>query len=233
MLVFLSIQILTNLKSRRLGVLGFILQNRKILKVFKHKSVLEISLRFKLKMITYNDIYEALRKEKYAEPLQPLDRKFVEEVAVYLKEKQEIASKTNDIFSEEAVKTKKQLENAVSIFRELITRRKKKLLNLAFIARETGISKRDFDNMLELERNLFEKITKGMEESEKCLQEMLSTGQGSSAKNLLVLFKDNTDEFLNTNGEMMGPFEKGEIANLPEEIARILVESGKAELAED
>ena len=49
-------------------------------------------------MITYNDIYEASRKERYAEQLQPLPKNFVSEVAAYLHEKREIASKDNDVF---------------------------------------------------------------------------------------------------------------------------------------
>ena len=68
-------------------------------------------------MITYNDIYEASRKERYAEQLQSIPKNFVSEVAAYLKEKREIASKENDIFSDVIVKTKKQLENAITLFK--------------------------------------------------------------------------------------------------------------------
>lgn len=38
-------------------------------------------------MITYNDIYEAARKERYSEQLQPVPKNFLEEVTDYLKEK--------------------------------------------------------------------------------------------------------------------------------------------------
>jgi len=41
-------------------------------------------------MITYNDIYEAARKERYSTQLQPIPKNFVEEVSSYLKEKKEI-----------------------------------------------------------------------------------------------------------------------------------------------
>ena len=44
-------------------------------------------------MITYNDIYESARKERYAEQLQKLPKKFIEDVAIYLREKKELASK--------------------------------------------------------------------------------------------------------------------------------------------
>ena len=94
-------------------------------------------------MITYNDIYEALRKERYSEQLQPLLKDFIKEVASYIKDREQLVGRDNDLFSEELQKNKKQLENSIAIFKELILRRKKKLLDLAFVSAETGISKRD------------------------------------------------------------------------------------------
>ena len=101
-------------------------------------------------MISYNDVYETLRKERYSEQLQQLPKKFIYEVAGYLKEKREQSQQSSsDMFTEDIAKMKKQLENASSIFMELMLLRKKKLLSLAFVASETGINKRDFDNMLD------------------------------------------------------------------------------------
>ena len=64
-------------------------------------------------MITYNDIYEALRRERYSEQLQKLVKNFVQEVSAYLKEKKSISEKSGDVFSDAISKTKKQFENAV------------------------------------------------------------------------------------------------------------------------
>lgn len=183
-------------------------------------------------MITYNDIYEASRKERYAEQLQPIPKNFVSEVAAYLKEKREIASKENDIFSDVIVKTKKQLENAITLFKELILRRKKKILNLVLVASETGISKQDFENMLPFEKTLFEDLMKSIDLSEKVLSDALNGNQNEEKKNELVVFKEMLDEFIGLDGEKMGPYEKGQIANLPKEITKILVESGKCEFVE-
>ena len=52
-------------------------------------------------------------------------------------------------------------------------------------------------------------------------------------KNILLMFKENVEEFMDLDGEMIGPFDKGEIANLPENITKIFVDSGKAEVVED
>jgi DNA replication initiation complex subunit (GINS family) len=184
-------------------------------------------------MITYNDLYEALRKERYSEQLQPLMKDFVKDVAVYVKEREAFSINSKGIFSDENQKNKKQLENALSIFKELILRRKKKLLDLAFISAETGISKRDFDNMLSFERETFEKIMKAINEGDKAIEKLLSgsevSEQNNSQKNKLIMFKQDTDEFLDLEGNKLGPFKKGDIVNIPQEIANILIVDNKAD----
>ena len=183
-------------------------------------------------MITYNDIYEALRKERYSEQLQPLIKEFVKEVAGYIKEKESSISGANGLFSDENQKNKKQLENAVSIFKELLLRRKKKLLDLAFVSAETGISKRDFDNMLGFEKDMFEKIMRSINEGDKEMEHLLNGGtveEKNAAKNKLIMFKQDADEFLDLEGNKLGPFKKGDIVNIPQEIANILIVDNKAD----
>jgi DNA replication initiation complex subunit (GINS family) len=183
-------------------------------------------------MITYSDLYEAARKERYSEQLQPLQKNFITEVAKYLKEKKQLSLKEDDIFSDIIAKTKKQLENATTLFRELMIRRRKKILNLVLIAAETGISKQDFDNMLSFEKSLFEELIKNIENSDKKINELLNEKKAEELKNELVIFKTDVEEFLDIEGEKIGPFQKGQIANIPKEIAKILIEDDKAEVVE-
>ncbi len=184
-------------------------------------------------MITYNDIYESARKERYSEQLQPLSKNFIEEVANYLKEKKEMASKEDDVFSDVVLKTKKQLENAITLFKELILRRRKKILNLVLIAAETGISKQDFENMLDFEKALFEDLMKSIDSSDKRLTTTLNGDKKDKQKNKMVVFNTDVGEFVDLNGEKIGGFEKGQIANIPNEIAKILIDDGKAEAVEE
>ena len=184
-------------------------------------------------MITYNDIYEAARKERYSGQLQKLSKKFILDVAVYLKEKKEIASKQDDDFSDVIIKTKKQLENAITLFKELMLRRRKKILNLILIAAETGISKQDFDNMLQFEKDLFEELMKCIKNSDKKLNEILNGKKQETQRNELVCFLENVEEFVGLDGEKIGGFEKGQIANIPKEIAKILIEDKKCKILED
>ena len=185
-------------------------------------------------MLTYNDIYEALRKERYSEQLQSLGKNFVQEVSAYLKEKKGISEKSEDIFSEAISKTKKQFENAISMFKELMLRRKKKLLSLAFVAAETGISKRDYENMLAFEKETFDKIMESMEIGDKKLTKLFNgQEQEEQKKNKLITFLQDTDEFLGLDGGKIGPFKKGEISNLPVDIANILIVDNKAEMMDE
>jgi DNA replication initiation complex subunit (GINS family) len=184
-------------------------------------------------MITYNELYDALRKERYNEQLQPLPKNFIKEVAFYLKDKKEISNKKDDEFSDSVLKTKKQYENSISIFKELMLRRKKKILDLAFVATETGISKRDFENMFSIEKECFDAIIKSLEKEDKKVSEILKGTENpeeiSLSKNKMILFIEDTDEFLDLDGNKIGPFKKGDIANLSLEIANILIVDKKAE----
>jgi DNA replication initiation complex subunit (GINS family) len=187
-------------------------------------------------MITYNELYDALRKERYSEQLQPISKKFIKDVAAYLKDKKEIANKENDDFSDTILKTKKQFENSIAIFKELILRRKKKILELAFVAAETGISKRDFENMLVVEKEAFDEIMKSLEKSDKNIAEILKgvdEDEEGKSKNKMIVFVQDTDEFLDLEGNKLGPFKKGDVANISEEIANILLVDKKAEAIDE
>jgi DNA replication initiation complex subunit (GINS family) len=184
-------------------------------------------------MITFNDIYESMRKEKYSDQLQLLPKKFLMECSEYFKEKKEFLNKEEDLFSDMAIKNKKKLENAIASFRDLLRLRKKKILNLAFVAAEVGISKKDFENLLNFEKDLFEEVVKGLERAEKNLNADMQGAQKDERKHRLVRFLEDVPEFLDFNSAGVGPFEKGEIASLENEIVEILEKDNRVEIIED
>tara|TARA_Y100000310_G_scaffold216961_1_gene218038 strand:+ start:90 stop:647 length:558 start_codon:yes stop_codon:yes gene_type:complete len=185
-------------------------------------------------MLSYNDLYEILRKEKYSEPLQPLSKSFVKEVSEFLLEKKSEISSDSDMFGESVLKSKKQLENSLAIFKELILRRKKKLLNLVFVASETGIMKTDFENMLSFEKETFDNFLKSFDEYDKKLASFLK-GEGAKkvAANKMVLFSQDVGEFVANTGENIGPFKEGELANLKSDVSEVLVSGGMAQFVDE
>jgi len=98
------------------------------------------------------------------------------------------------------------------------------------IASETGISKQDFDNMLLVEKDLFEELMKCIEISDKKLNLLLNGGEETNFQNnLLVSFTENIDSFVSSEGENYGPYKKGQFANLPSSIAKVFLDDGVAE----
>ena len=106
--------------------------------------------------------------------------------------------------------------------------RKKKLLNLAFAASETGIMKRDFGSLLGFEQELFEKIVSAVGEGEKILQSKLNNTKEKSSEDKMIMVSQPIGEFIDLSGGVVGPFDKGMLINLNSKVADILVSEGKA-----
>ena len=187
-------------------------------------------------MLTYNDIYEILRKEKYSETLQALPKNFVEEFSQYIMDRKNQNSGGEDLFTDSVVKSKKQLENSISLFKELILRRKKKLLSLVFVAAETGILKRDYETMLPFEKETFEKFIKAFEEGDKELTKVLQNDRKQIASLdpfKMILFTQPVEQFVDMSGKAIGPFSAGQLVNLDSDVGEILVSSGKASFVDE
>jgi len=184
-------------------------------------------------MITYNDLYETLKKEKYSEVLQILPKNFLQDIGEFLHDKKDESSKEGDMFEESLLKSKKQLENSIALFKELILRRKKKLLNLVFMATETGIMKKDYENMLHFERDIFDSLIKAFEEGDKSLQAIIQGRTGEKNKQALIIFSQDVDQFVDMSGKVVGPFVSGELAHLDNGICEILVSGGKAKRVDE
>ncbi|MBX4196428.1 hypothetical protein KW805_02480 [Candidatus Pacearchaeota archaeon] len=185
-------------------------------------------------MLTYTDMYELLRKEKYSETLQVLPKAFVSDFSEYLVTIREESSHEDTLFLDNIAKSKKQLENCVAMFRELIRLRKKKILTLVFVATETGMMKRDYENMLDFEKSTFDKLVKAYEEGDKELTRVLNgRQQDHEEKHKVILFKEDTENFVDMTGNVVGPFKAGELANLESDVSQILVSSGKASFVDE
>lgn len=185
-------------------------------------------------MIGYNDLYEFLRKEKYSETLQQLPKNFLTEISSYFNENKSQSSDSEGLFADSVAKNRKQYENAISLFKELITRRKKKILNLVFVATETGIMKRDYENMIDFEKETFDVLVKAFEEGDKKLNIALSGEVAKKEEKFrLILFKNDVEEFVDFGGKPIGPFSKGELSNIDAQVAEIIVKEGNAEYVEE
>lgn len=180
-------------------------------------------------MIGYSELYDIVRKEKYSEILQQLPKNFLDEVSEFLIEQRGLAVNESDFFAESTIKAKKQLENSISLFRELMRLRKKKILNLTFVATETGIMKRDYENLLDFEKEVFDSLVKGFEESDKAITKLMNGKKSEEKpKNKMIIFSQNVEQFVDMYGNLTGPYGAGQLANLDSGVAELFVSSGKA-----
>lgn len=234
--------------------------------------------------ITYETVFDLLRREKSREDLQQFSSTFLADVVDYLNEKEKLLkNKDTDIFSStERKKTEKQLENVKRILIELYGRREKKILNLAVEKSITNSGLIDTTNLLNGENELFNdlvavvskhrkdilyKILEGevpanaekqettveeksaQEESEeqsenpvqnpvvenpvteeKPLDEPTTNTDGQASNRVKVKFLEPVPKFLGQELEEYGPFNQEDEAEVPEELAKVLVHNKQANI---
>jgi DNA replication initiation complex subunit (GINS family) len=88
--------------------------------------------------ITYETLFDLLRRERGRDEIQELDPGFYDDVLTYLTDKKAILDGISDPESSEAEKTRIQLQNIKKIVKELYERREKKILLLAINKIRTG-----------------------------------------------------------------------------------------------
>lgn len=109
--------------------------------------------------ITYETLFDLLRREKGRNELQSLDASFYGDVITYLKDKQKILhsqdSKSPLYSRGEQEKIRIQIKNIKKILRELYEIREKKIINLAVNKVKTGSELVDTSNLLAEEKAFF------------------------------------------------------------------------------
>lgn len=194
-------------------------------------------------IITYEKIYEYLRKEKYEPEIQKLPESFFEDVLNYLKEKQSIVDtqKSQDsIFSQETEKTQKQLQNIKKILKDLYERRENKIIQLSIFSSRTN-TQVDTSTLLQEEQDFYQKCTEVLTRFRKGILHNLIDSQypkieqpkgikvENQEKNKLVRFLTPVPKFLGEDLNIYGPFSEEDIGNLPSRSARLLINTKRAQ----
>jgi len=119
--------------------------------------------------ITYETLFELLRREKNREELQKLDDNFFSDVVNYLKDKKSaLELPKNDIFAaEERRKAENQLGNIKNILKEIYEKREKKIMHMALDMSRTSVGILnseiiDTSNMLKEEKELFDCLVQNL-----------------------------------------------------------------------
>jgi DNA replication initiation complex subunit (GINS family) len=228
--------------------------------------------------ITYETLFELLRREKNRDDIQKLDQNFLDEAADYIKEKTDVAKQQkekNDLFAaEETRKAELQIANIKKIMRELYNRRERKIIYMAIDASRSSTSLVDTSNLLNKERIIFDEmvnllnkyrqgilfhILEGMqpnivqqaerkeeqpEEAKEIKAEeepypnpspkqVIEETRENKKTTKMIRFRHAVPKFVGKDLEIYGPFEENDMANLPAEIADVLISKERAEEMED
>ena len=194
-------------------------------------------------MITYETLYELLRREKTRNEIQKLDDNFYNDVLNYVKDKKAILesqkSKDNIFSSQEVQKTKKQLNEINRILRDLYEKRESKVINLALASSRVGANG-DYSNLLSVEKEFYKSIAEVMSLYRGGVLDSLLNGRSpeitkpktikSDVQNkTLVRFISAVPKFKGENGFVYGPFEEHDVSNLPDEISDLLIKTSRVE----
>ena len=196
-------------------------------------------------IITYENLYEILRREKYRTELQKIDETFYQDVIKYLQEKTAILesqSKKESIFaSTELEKTQTQLKNVLKILKELYEKRENKILQFALFCSRSK-NAQDTSTMLPEEFALYSQLKETLDNYREgiltsLLQNRMPSIQLEDPKALkgeektdslsIQVLKD-IPEFVGPDLGIYGPFKAGETQQLPHMIAQMLVDTEQA-----
>ena len=197
--------------------------------------------------ITYEALFELLKREKDATDLQKLDPNFFNDFVDYLNEKKNMLNKEDTLFSyEEKKKIERQIDNAKRIIKGIYERREKKILDIALTKSRTKSDIMDTSSLLEHEKRFFDEIVKVLNNFRSEVISHIIDGKYTSKiiiekedkennekkvskDTKLVRFLYSVPKFVGKELEEYGPFEEEDIANLPTEIAKVLIDKGRVE----
>lgn len=190
-------------------------------------------------ILTYETLYEAVRKERSREELQKLEPTFYTDVRAYLTEKQQTHDDTlakNDIFSQnEREKTNTQLLNIKKLIKEIYDLRERKIINMAINKSRTGSNIIDTSNLLPEELPFYESTLTVLDQHRHSI---LINIQNMRAPDIIpeptpdrtvVKFTQAIESFVDEDLQLYGPYDINDEAELPHKLAQVLINQGKAQ----
>lgn len=199
--------------------------------------------------VTYETLFDLLRREKGRNELQDLDKSFYEDVSSYLQEKNKSLSTSSSRGEQEKIKI--QVKNVKKILKELYELREKKIINLASSKVRTNSNLIDTSKLLEKEKRFFEeacelfskykveileRITGEQFQSDVLVEqekkeEPAPKKEEVSSEEIKIKILNDLPRFLGTDKKIYGPFNKGDVATMPSATAELLLNKNRAERA--
>jgi len=162
--------------------------------------------------ISFDIIRKIQREEQISPKITKLPENFYSAVSDYVSQKRKM--------KEEDRRTVLETKNIERLVEDIFNRRERKIINYSIISARTGIEP---ENLSEEEKEFYQKlvdIIKKRRESD--LKKIL--GEEKEEIVSMVIFKEDVPQFVGVDEKNYGPFKKGDIAKLPEENMKLLIE---------
>ncbi len=197
-------------------------------------------------IITYETLYEMLRREKYSQELEEIDKDFYARAVKYLMEKQKLVQsqkETNTVFAAEAIKTQRQMDNAMKLIQEIYERRENKITQLALLSSRLG-RKETPPKMLPEEKRIYDEVFATMNRYRSGILHNILSGkvpnieedapkaikrQHEESEHKLMRFTSPVPKFVAEDLKTYGPFEAEDLATIPARAAEVIVTKKRGE----
>ncbi len=197
---------------------------------------------------TYDDIHEIFRNEKNSADLEELDEATIENIKSYFRAKKALLAKQEEEGTFSSNKQRKQIEseieNAKMVIKDLYEIREKKVMNRALYTVRAESKVKDTTNMLPQEEELYNFLLEELASKRKSFFESFSRVRPKLEKDeaetetheeepqkistIKLQFLESVPLLMDSKMTEYGPFEKDDEAELPEELASVLVKQSKA-----
>jgi DNA replication initiation complex subunit (GINS family) len=164
-------------------------------------------------MLTFETLSRIVREEKSSTGLTKLPEDFFEGVGNYLSKKSRASEGKDDAW---------ELENAKMVLGDIMKARERKVMTAALTFVDSGMEPL---NLATQERLFFDQAASMVMQFRSEKRKFLEPGQERKS---MVAFLEDVPEFVGTDMKNYGPFAKGDIANLPEDVTLLLIGKGAA-----
>lgn len=159
-------------------------------------------------MLTYETISRIVKEERDSNKHVELPKGFFEDVRLYLSKKEKITEKEDEW----------ELNSAKRLLEQLLAKREEKILTMAHRFVVSGISP---ENLTEEETEFFNQVVEDIKSWQD--RKRLIIESKPEAKTLVAVTA-HLPRFVGLNLKNYGPFSPGDIATLPAENAKLLLE---------
>lgn len=200
-------------------------------------------------IFTYDDLYELLRNELTTKDLKPLKLQDLQKIKNYLDSKEKLlCSSETTKFSKERHRIFEEIGNAKQVLTKLYQKRIKKIINRALFTVRSETGAKDTSNMLNTEVELYNSLIKELTNNEKKFFSQLDSMKLEIKKEESKELKSNKKEeetkekclkavkILEEISELKGPdlksygpYKKGDMAELPPELATLIIKQNKGQ----